>query len=95
MALLLQNLQNIPDRSAQFRTSITLILAGQEHQFDGVVTGHITQAPSGTAGFGYDPVFIPFGANQTFAQMSAAEKNGISHRGRAIQKLIAFLQTQR
>ena len=94
IALLLQNLQNKPDRRAQFRTSITLILNGQFHQFDGIVTGEITEPPVGNIGFGYDPVFRPDGYSQTFAEMSAAEKNNISHRGRAIQKLIAFLQAQ-
>ena len=94
IALLLQNLQNKPDRRAQFRTSITLILNGQFHQFDGIVTGEITETPVGNIGFGYDPVFRPDGYSQTFAEMSAAEKNNISHRGRAIQKLITFLQAQ-
>jgi XTP/dITP diphosphohydrolase len=94
MALLLQNLQNIADRSAQFRTSITLILAGQEHQFDGVVTGQITREPAGTVGFGYDPIFRPDGFDKTFAQMASADKNKISHRGRAMQKLINYLQAK-
>jgi XTP/dITP diphosphohydrolase len=94
ITLLLQNLQGQPDRRAQFRTSISLILQGQLHQFDGIVTGYITHVPAGTEGFGYDPIFIPDGYTQTFSQMTAAEKNRISHRGRAMQKLIEFLKTQ-
>jgi XTP/dITP diphosphohydrolase len=90
--LLLQNLLGQPDRQAQFRTSITLILNGQVHQFNGIVTGTIAEAPAGEAGFGYDPIFIPDGFNQTFAQMPAAQKNSISHRGRALQQLAAFLK---
>jgi len=94
MALLLQNLAGKPNRSAQFRTSITLILNGQEEQFDGIVTGKITEAPTGNKGFGYDPIFIPDGSDRTFAQMSAEEKNKISHRGRAVQQLAHFLKNQ-
>lgn len=94
ITLLLKSLQNITEREARFRTSITLILQGQEHQFDGIVSGKITQEPAGTDGFGYDPIFVPDGHHQTFAEMSAAEKNSISHRGRAMHKLISFLQTQ-
>lgn len=90
--LLLQNLLGQPDRQAQFRTSIILILNGQVHQFNGIVTGTIAEAPAGEAGFGYDPIFIPDGFNQTFAQMPAAQKNSISHRGRALQQLAAFLK---
>lgn len=90
--LLLQNLAGKPDRSAQFRTYITLILDGQEHQFEGVVTGHITEAWKGDKGFGYDPVFIPDGFSKTFAEMTSEEKNAISHRGKAMQKLIGFLK---
>lgn len=91
---LLQNLQGQTNRRAQFRTSITLILDGQEHQFDGVVAGHIAESASGTEGFGYDPVFIPDGYHQTFAQMTPEQKNSTSHRGRAMQALISFLRKQ-
>lgn len=94
IALLLSSLKTITEREARFRTSITLILEGQQHQFDGIVSGKITHEPAGTEGFGYDPVFMPDGCSQTFAQMSAAEKNRISHRGRAMQQLIAFLKTR-
>ncbi len=93
MNLLLQNLQGKTDRKAQFRTSITLILDGKEHQFDGIVTGRIAEAPAGEKGFGYDPLFIPDGYQETFAQLSAQLKNKISHRGKAMEKLAAFLKT--
>lgn len=92
IALLLQNLKNKFDRSAQFRTSITLFLEGQMHQFDGIVTGIIAEEAQGEAGFGYDPIFIPDGSDLTFAQMPPEQKNRISHRGRAVQKLVQFLQ---
>ncbi len=91
MAKLLQEMQNCSDRKAQFRTSITLIENGQVQQFEGIVEGKIIASQQGDAGFGYDPLFIPDGYNKTFAQMSADEKNPISHRGKAIQKLIAYL----
>lgn len=92
MQLLLNKLSGRTNRQAQFRTSITLILDGQVNQFNGVVAGNIAPAPTGEMGFGYDPVFIPDGFNQTFAQMSAEQKNSISHRGRALQELAAFLK---
>ena len=88
---LLQNLEQQQNRKARFRTCITLLLNGQEHQFEGIVEGSITKEWQGNKGFGYDPVFMPDGYNKTFAEMSAAEKNAISHRGRAIQKLVHFL----
>ncbi|RIJ36869.1 non-canonical purine NTP diphosphatase [Pontibacter oryzae] len=89
---LLESLKGQPNRKARFRTSITLILDGQEHQFEGTVTGSITEGWHGDRGFGYDPVFMPDGYTQTFAQMSAEEKNKISHRGRAIEQLVSFLK---
>jgi XTP/dITP diphosphohydrolase len=95
MRLLLDNLQGQSNRAAQFRTSITLFLKGEMHQFDGIVSGHIAEAPSGTVGFGYDPVFIPEGFDQTFAQMTPAQKHRISHRGRAMAQLVAFLEKQK
>lgn len=95
IALLLENLKGQPNRRAQFRTAITLFLNGQMHQFDGIVKGHIAQSPVGTEGFGYDPVFIPEGYGQTFAQMPADQKNSISHRGRAMQQLVDFLNKQK
>ncbi|WP_299825479.1 non-canonical purine NTP diphosphatase [uncultured Pontibacter sp.] len=92
--LLLQNLEGNANRKANFRTSITLILDGQEHQFEGTVDGSITKAWKGDKGFGYDPVFVPEGYTQTFAEMSPEAKNAISHRGRAVRKLVDFLKTQ-
>lgn len=89
---LLQNLESKVNRAAQFRTCITLILSGQEHQFEGIVTGHITEEWKGNKGFGYDPVFVPAGHTKTFAEMDASEKNVISHRGIATQRLIRFLK---
>ena len=94
MRLLLENLQNQSDRSARFRTVICLILEGEEYLFEGTVQGTIRQEPSGTDGFGYDPVFEPSGYAITFAEMSVEEKNIISHRGKAIAALRDFL-TQR
>ena len=90
---LLQSLQGQENRRARFRTSITLILDGQQHQFEGIVTGSIATEWKGDKGFGYDPVFVPDGHERTFAQMSAEEKNAISHRGRATQELVRFLNS--
>lgn len=91
MKLLLRNMDGKADRTARFRTVISLILAGEEFLFEGVVNGRIIAAPRGEGGFGYDPVFVPDGYTTTFAEMSAAEKNRISHRGQAVEKLAAFL----
>ncbi|RAU83778.1 non-canonical purine NTP diphosphatase [Pontibacter arcticus] len=89
---LLKNMQGQQNRKARFRTSITLILNGEQQQFEGIVNGHITEELKGDKGFGYDPVFVPEGFDKTFAQMSPEEKNAISHRGRAVQKLVDFLK---
>jgi XTP/dITP diphosphohydrolase len=89
--LLLRNLEGAADRSARFRTVIALILDGREHLFEGTVEGRIIEEYRGTEGFGYDPVFIPEGCDRTFAEMPAAEKNAISHRARAVEKLREFL----
>lgn len=89
-----KELEGKTDRTAQFRTVITLILDGQTHQFEGIVKGHIIKDQAGTAGFGYDPVFVPEGYAQTFAEMDMETKNSISHRGRAVRKLVAFLKNQ-
>lgn len=88
---LLEALKNKKDRSAQFRTVIHLILNEKTHVFEGVCKGRIATNLCGSDGFGYDPVFIPDGYNITFAEMTLEEKNKISHRGLAIQKLITFL----
>ena len=90
--LLLKNLEGVANRKARFRTVISLILDGEEHLFEGIVEGHIAESEAGCGGFGYDPLFIPEGYDCTFAEMSAEEKNAISHRGRAVQKLVAFLR---
>ena len=92
MALLLHNLEKKSDRSARFRTVIALIYKGEEHLFEGVCEGEILSERHGTEGFGYDPVFRPTGFDRCFAQMSAEEKNAISHRGRATRKLVEFLK---
>jgi XTP/dITP diphosphohydrolase len=89
--LLLKNLVNKPDRSARFRTVITLIQNGEIHQFEGIVNGQIIETLIGTEGFGYDPIFIPEGYERTFAEMDILEKGQISHRGRAFQQLVEFL----
>ena len=93
MALLLERLRGAENRRARFRTVIALILNGEEHLFEGIVEGEITQERSGAEGFGYDPVFRPTGYEQTFAEMPLELKNSISHRGRATAKLIEFLST--
>ncbi len=89
--LLLRNLEGVADRRARFRTVIALLLNGQEYRFEGIVEGHIIDHEIGHEGFGYDPLFIPDGFDKTFAQMTAAEKNAVSHRGRAVRKLADFL----
>lgn len=91
MALLLKNMSGIQNRKARFRTVIALILDGKEYLFEGVVKGTIAEEPRGTAGFGYDPLFVPDGYSTTFAEMDSEAKNAISHRGRAVEKLAAFL----
>ncbi len=89
--LLLKNLQSVENRRARFRTVIALILNGEEHLFEGVVEGRILDHETGHEGFGFDPLFVPDGCERTFAEMSAAEKNAISHRGRAVRKLAEYL----
>ncbi|TSD63908.1 non-canonical purine NTP diphosphatase [Inquilinus sp. KBS0705] len=94
MDKVLAQLNGVTNRKARFRTVISLIWDGEEHFFDGVVKGTIRTERCGTAGFGYDPIFEPEGYNITFAEMSLEEKNKISHRGRAVEQLIDFLNTQ-
>jgi XTP/dITP diphosphohydrolase len=93
MELLLSKLEHEADRNARFRTAICLILDGMEYSFEGIVTGTIRRERSGNEGFGYDPVFLPDGCDVTFAEMPPTEKNRISHRGRAVEKLAEFLKT--
>ena len=91
-ALLLKNLEGESNRKARFRTVIALILGGEEYLFEGIVRGNITTEEQGEGGFGYDPLFVAEGCEQSFAEISAEEKNAISHRGRAVRKLAEFLQ---
>jgi len=88
---LLLALEGVEDRRARFRTVIALVMEGKEYQFEGIVNGAITKEPSGSEGFGYDPVFLPVGSGQTFAEMELELKNSISHRARAVGKLVEFL----
>lgn len=94
ITLLLKNLTTHTNRSAQFRTVITLIGLGTTQNFEGIVKGDIITERRGSTGFGYDPVFQPKGFTRTFAEMTLEEKNSLSHRGLAVQKLITFLKTQ-
>ena len=94
MKKLLAELDGQSNRKARFRTVICLISDGVEHLFEGVVNGTITTSFSGTEGFGYDPIFMPDGENRTFAEMPLTEKNKISHRGRAVEKLVSLLQAK-
>lgn len=91
IACLLDRLKDADTRKARFRTVIALIQNGEEHLFEGIVEGEILPQRRGTDGFGYDPIFAPTEAGVSFAEMGPAEKNRISHRGRATQKLVAFL----
>lgn len=92
--LLLKNLGDTTDRSAKFRTVITLIQNGEITQFEGNIEGKIISNLRGTQGFGYDPIFVPEGYETTFAEMSLSEKGKISHRAKAFEKLVAFLELQ-
>ena len=89
---LLAALDGCSNRRARFRTVISLIQGGVERQVEGIVEGRITESESGNEGFGYDPLFIPDGENCTFADMSAEAKNAISHRGRAVARLVELLK---
>lgn len=89
---LLGAMQGADERSARFRTVIALILDGSEYLFEGTVEGEITRDRRGTGGFGYDPVFLASGHDRTFAEIPLSEKNTISHRARAMRKLLEFLR---
>ena len=91
IAKILSELHGIENRKARFRTVVSLILDGKEHFFEGIANGQIIDEKRGGVGFGYDPVFIPDGYNQTFAEMSSELKNTISHRKKAMDKLVSFL----
>lgn len=94
MKKLLVELEGKTNRKAQFRTAICLIEGGMEHLFEGVVKGEIIEKKRGCSGFGYDPVFVPEGYTETFAEMGNEEKNKISHRARATQKLCDYLKCE-
>lgn len=89
---LLHTLGDRPDRTARFRTVISLIIEGKEYLFEGICEGRIGYTKAGGLGFGYDPVFLPAGSNRTFAEMALEEKALYSHRQKAADKLVAFLQ---
>lgn len=88
---LLTKLQGINNRKAQFRAVLSLILSGKEYKFEGICKGTILAYTKGGKGFGYDPVFMPLGAERTFAEMNMEEKNRYSHRKKAMDKLVDFL----
>ena len=92
MQKLLHNLTGKSNRKAQFRTVIALIINGEEKLFNGIVKGSITEEKRGDSGFGYDPIFIPEGFSESFAQMSSEQKNSISHRYRATEQLSNYLK---
>ncbi len=90
---LLRKMEGLKDRRARFRTVISLLIDGKENLFEGICEGRITEGKKGSQGFGYDPVFIPEGAGKSFAEMTMEEKGRYSHRGIAVQKLVAFLSS--
>lgn len=91
MNLVLEKLAKIKNRKARFRTVISLVIDGREIQFEGIVDGQILEEKRGKTGFGYDPIFQPEESNLSFAEMPMEEKSKISHRGRAVQKLVEYL----
>lgn len=94
MNKVMEELQDVPDRSAKFRTVMALISKEGEYTFVGEVAGSITESPRGNSGFGYDPIFLPEMSDLTFAELDPKQKNAISHRGNAVWKLVRFLQEQ-
>ena len=92
MQKLLKELEGKENRNAQFRTAICLIMEGKEYLFEGIVKGEIITEKRGGAGFGYDPIFVPEGYEQTFAELGNDIKNTISHRARAVENLCTFLK---
>ncbi len=92
MLKVLEKLAKINNRKARFRTVISLVVNGDEKQFEGAVEGEILKEKRGEEGFGYDPIFQPTGYSQTFAEMDLSEKNNISHRGKAVEKLVNHLK---
>lgn len=92
--LVLGKMNGVSNRRAQFKTVISLYIGGEQYFFEGIIEGVITHEKRGEKGFGYDPIFIPHGHERTFAEMDLAEKNRMSHRAIAIQKLIDFLRSK-
>ena len=92
MDKILNELHGKENRTALFRTAIALILKGEEHLFEGKVKGYISKDKQGDEGFGYDPIFLPENEKTSFAQMSMKQKGTLSHRGRAVKKLVAYLK---
>jgi len=93
MDKVLSELKDVKNRKARFRTVISLLLNGEETFFEGIVNGTILSERHGGKGFGYDPIFQPDGYNKSFAMMDLDEKNEISHRGRAVRKLVKYLNS--
>jgi XTP/dITP diphosphohydrolase len=92
MQKLLRELEGKQNRKAQFRTAICLIMGGEEYLFEGIVKGEIIEEKRGSAGFGYDPIFVPEGFDKTFAELGNEVKNTVSHRALAVEKLCRFLK---
>jgi len=95
MDLVLEKMKNVHNRNARFKTVIALYFNGTTHLFEGIVDGVIRHERSGQEGFGYDPIFEPTETGKTFAEMSIEEKNKISHRGRAFEKMVQFLKSEK
>jgi XTP/dITP diphosphohydrolase len=93
IAKILAEMKNCTDRSARFRTVIAFVDGKEEHLFEGIVEGRISNDKHGQKGFGYDPVFVPDGSSKTFAEMELEEKNSMSHRARALKKLVEFIKS--
>jgi XTP/dITP diphosphohydrolase len=93
LQLVLDKLEGVTNRNARFRSVVSLILHGNKYIFEGIVTGTIRTKRAGNDGFGYDPIFQPYGYSATFAEMDMEKKNKISHRGKAMAKLVAFLNS--
>ncbi|MEQ8552980.1 MAG: RdgB/HAM1 family non-canonical purine NTP pyrophosphatase [Cyclobacteriaceae bacterium] len=94
MELVLNKMEGKENRKARFKTVITYLdKQGKHHSFEGIVQGHILEAPKGTKGFGYDPIFKPVGYKKTFAEMTLEEKNRISHRSKSFNKFFSFLNS--
>ncbi|WP_019989289.1 RdgB/HAM1 family non-canonical purine NTP pyrophosphatase [Rudanella lutea] len=91
-AFLLQKMEGVANRRARFRAVITLVKGDEEHQFEGIVEGQIATEPHGSGGFGYDPIFIPEGYEQTFGELGMDVKNTLSHRAKAVRQLVEFLR---